>query len=201
MDKQLIISLGREYGSGGHEIAKKLAEHYGLPLYDHNLLDEVCKEKHLSVEELSEYDETKKIRLFDRKVRGLSTNPEDNVAKLQFDFLKNKAAAGESFVVVGRCAEWVLKDCPALVTFFICGDKETKVQRIMDLHNLSRHDAEVFCNEKDRRRKAYHNSHAELHWGDSRNYEICINSSKLGVDETFEVIKEYVDKRLKNREA
>lgn len=196
MEKQLIISLGREYGSGGHEIAMKLAKIYNLPLYDHNLLDEIAKKNNVSLSDLSEFDETHKARLFNRKVRGLSLDPADNVYELQFDYLKEKSKSGESFVIVGRCSETILKDNPNLITIFVSGDKETKVQRIMDLHNLSRHDAEVFCDEKDRRRKAYHNSHCKLHWGDSRNYEVCINSSKLGIDETVETLKHYIDARV-----
>lgn len=196
MDKQLIISVGREYGSGGHEIAQKLADHYGLPLYDHNLLDEMAEKKHLSAKDLSAYDEKRNV-LFNHKVRGMSMSPAQNVAELQFKYLKEKAAAGESFVIVGRCAEHVLRGSEGLVTIFILGDSEAKIQRICDLHNMSHHDAEVFCKEKDRRRKAYHNSHCPIHWGDSRGYELSINSSKLGIDDTVKIIEAYIDTKRK----
>ena len=103
--KQLIISIGREFGSGGHEIAEKLSKLYELPLYDHNLLRELAAEKNLDHDSLAEFDETKKRRGLFRTVRGMNSCPAYNVAQLQFEFLKKKADAGESFVVVGRCAE------------------------------------------------------------------------------------------------
>ena len=80
MEKQLIISVGREYGSGGQEIAQKLADHYGLPLYDHNLLDEMAEKKNLSAKELSAFDEKQKGLFFNHKVRGMSISPAENVA-------------------------------------------------------------------------------------------------------------------------
>ena len=103
MSKQLIISIGREYGSGGHEIAMKIAEKYGLPLYDHSILDQIAKDRGLDVKVLEEYDEKKRNMFLTRTVRGMTNSPEHSVANLQFDFLRDKAAAGESFVVVGRC--------------------------------------------------------------------------------------------------
>ncbi len=195
MSKQLIISIGREYGSGGHEIATKIAEKYGLPLYDHNILDQIAQDRGLDVKLLEEYDEKKRNMLLTRTVRGMTNSPENSVANLQFDFLKDKAASGESFVIVGRCAEKVLAGTEGLITFFILGDKNAKTERIMKLHHMNRHDAEVFIAEKDRRRKRYHNSRCELHWGDSRAYEFSINSSKLGIDETVRIMCEYIDAR------
>ncbi|MFR3320948.1 MAG: SLC13 family permease [Lachnospiraceae bacterium] len=156
VSKQLIISIGREHGSGGHEIAMKIAEKYGLPLYDHSILDQIAKDRGLDVKVLEEYDEKKRNMFLTRTVRGMTNSPEHSVANLQFDFLRDKAASGESFVVVGRCAEKVLAGTEGLITFFILGDKSAKTERIMKLHHMNRHDAEVFIEEKDRRRKRYH---------------------------------------------
>ena len=107
--EQVIISIGREFGSAGHEIAQKLSEHYGLPMYDHNLLDEIAGKKGLDSQTLREYDEVKRNRLLNRTVRGMDSSPARNLALMQFDFLREKAESGESFVVVGRCSETVLK--------------------------------------------------------------------------------------------
>lgn len=195
---QLIISVGREFGSGGHEIADKLSKLYDLPLYDHNLLRELAAEKNLDHADLAQYDETKKRRFFSRTVRGMSNCPAHNVAQLQFDFLKKKADAGESFVVVGRCSETVLKDNPALISLFILGDKHVKTERIMKLYDKSEKEALDLIHEHDKYRKEYHNSHFPgKKWGDSRNYEICINSSKLGIDETVKFLASYIDARRK----
>lgn len=195
---QLIISVGREFGSGGHEIADKLSKHYNLPLYDHNLLREVATLMNVDHDDLKAFDETKKSRFFSRTVRGMSSSPAHNVAQLQFDYIKKKAEAGESFVIVGRCSETVLKDNSALVSLFILGDREVKVERIMKLYDKSKKDAFALMDDHDKYRKEYHNSHFPgKKWGDSRNYELCINSSKLGVDETVKIITAYIDARRK----
>ena len=125
---QLIISIGREFGSGGHEIAEKLAKHYDMPLYDHNLLDKIAEERNLNSEELKSYDEVQD-GVFHRRVRGMSSSMTEHVAQLQFDYLKEKANAGESFVVVGRCSETVLKDNKDLIAIFVNGDKDQKARR------------------------------------------------------------------------
>ena len=123
MDKQVIISIGREFGSGGHEIAQNLADRFGLPLYDYNLLREIASEKNVSAANLEQYDEVPK-KGFSKTVRGFNNSPQLNIAYMQFDFLKKKAAEGESFVVVGRCSEEVLKEYEGLITIFILGDMD-----------------------------------------------------------------------------
>jgi cytidylate kinase len=196
MNQQLIISVGREFGSGGHEIAQKLSKIYNIPLYDHNLLDEVTSKRNLNHEDLKEFDESKRNKLFSRTVKGLTNSPAHNVANLQFDYLKEKAKNGESFVVVGRCSETILKEYPGLVSLFILGDSEVKTERIMKLYNKSKSDAKDLMKEKDNKRKAYHNSHCEGKWGDSRNYDLSINSSKLGIDESVKIITDYINARI-----
>lgn len=196
MDKQLIISVGREFGSGGHEIAQRLSLIYDIPMYDHNLLNEVAAEKNLDSNDLREYDESKRNKLFSRTIKGLNSSPEYNVANLQFDYIKEKAKKGESFVIVGRCSETILKEYKGLVSLFILGDPDVKAERIMDLYNMSMSEAKDFMREKDYKRKRYHNSHCEGKWGDSRNYDLSINSSKLGIDESVRIITEYINARL-----
>ena len=153
MEKQLIISVGREFGSGGHEVAQKLADDYGIALYDHDLLKEIATKKNLKSEDLEAYDELKWNRFLYRTVRGLNSSPEQNVANLQFDFLKEKAKSGESFVVVGRCSETILREYESMVSIFIRGDKPQKAERIMKYYNMNEKDALGFMKEKDKRRK------------------------------------------------
>lgn len=195
MDKQLIISVGREFGSGGHVIAERLADHYGIPLLDHNMLDEIAADKRLEAGHLKDFDEKHKNPLVSRTVRGFSSSPEENVHLLQFDYLRKKAENGESFVVVGRCSENVLKDFEGLVSIFVLGDKKKKVERIMELYQMPEELAEKMICEKDMKRKRYHNGFCEGKWGDSRNYDISINSSKLGMDGTVEILIDFIDKR------
>lgn len=195
MEKQIIISVGREFGSGGHEIAKKLSEHYKIQLFDQNILEEVAREKGVDIKNLKGLDEKSKNLFMSRTVRGFSSSPEENLYLLQFDYLQKMAKNGESFVIVGRCSESILKDYEGLISIFVLGDKEKKVQRIMKLYQKSESMAEKLICEMDAKRKRYHNSYSKEKWGDSKNYDISINSSRLGIEGTAEMLIEYIDKR------
>lgn len=195
MKEQLIISVGREFGSGGHEIAELLAKHYEIPLLDHNLLDEIAAEKGLDSSKLKYLDEKHKNVLFHRKVKGFSTSPEENLYLMQFDYLQKRAKKGDSFVVVGRCSEHVLKEFDCMISIFILGDKDKKVERVKEIYQLSEGNAERLCQEKDAKRKRYHNGYCDGKWGDSRNYDISINSNCLGVEETTNLLIDFIDKK------
>ncbi len=196
MKKQFIITLGREFGSGGHSIAIELAKYYGIKLYDHNLLDMVAAEKNVDVENLRRYDEKPRRLLFSRSQNGFSSSAEENVAFMQFDYLKRKADSGESFIVVGRCAETVFGDREDVISIFVLGDRETKCKRVMEIYGLSEHDALFKMDRHDKYRKQYHNYFCKDKWGDSRTYDISINSSKLGFDETVKALEDYIDRRI-----
>ena len=195
MGEQLIISVGRKFGSGGHVIAEALAERFGLPLYDHNLLDEIAEGKNVDGQSLKVYDEKHKIKLFSRKVRGHSTSMEDHVADMQFEYLQKLAGEGKSFVVVGRCAETKLKSFPGLVSIFVLGDEECKTKRVMERYHLGREAARQKMKKADWYRKRYHNYHCAGKWGDSRNYDFSINSSRLGIEKTIDFLEEYIKER------
>ena len=196
MEKQLIISVGREFGSGGHLIAEKLSERFGIKLYDNNLLLEVAEKHGGCAESIQKYDETPKLRMLSRTVRGYNNSPEDIVSQLQFDFIRELAEKGESFVIVGRCAETVLKGHPALVSIFVLGDYEKKLERVIQKYSLSEKEAKQLIKTTDKKRKSYHNYNCDLHWGDSRLYEISINSSRLGIDGTVEILEDYINRRI-----
>ena len=194
--KQVIISIGREFGSAGHEIAEALAEKYQMKLYDYHLLREIADEKNVHVAELEPYDEIPKKGFGYRTVKGYSNSPQENIAYMQFNHLKKRAAQGRSFIVVGRCAEEALKDYKGLISIFILGDMDKKIERIMRLHNVSEKKAKEMIIEQDKKRKAYHNYFCEGKWGDSRNYDFSINSSKLGVEATIELLEDYINRRI-----
>lgn len=196
MDNQLVISVGREFGSGGHLIAEMLAKRFDLPLYDYNLLAEIAAGKNIDISTLKKYDEVPRVRFFHRTVKGHSSSPAINIAQMQFDFIRQKAEAGESFVIVGRCAEHVLKGHPALVSVFVLGDHDAKLDRVRRLYNLTTEDAESLMQNTNRKRKNYHNHHCTTKWGDSRNYELSINSSRIGYDETTDIIEDYIRHRF-----
>lgn len=193
MEKQIIISVGREFGSGGHIVAANLAKHFGLPLLDSNILEEIAKQNNTSGEYLRKYDESARNLLFSRTVNGFSNSPEEIIAQMQFDYIKKKSDAGESFVVIGRCADWVLRDNPALIRIFVLGDMECKIKRTAERENISPEKAKSRIAQADKRRKYFHNTHSDNKWGDSRTYDITINSSKLGLDGTTELLIKYIE--------
>lgn len=197
MSEQYIISIGREFGSGGHEIAEKLAERLQIPMYDRNMLDTIAEEKNIDAKQLQRLDEKPRNPILSRRVNGYSNSLAEIVADMQFEYIKNKADSGESFVVVGRCAESVLKDYDGVISLFILGDKSCKIERVMEKYNLSKDEAVTKMTRHDKTRKHYHNSHAKSKWGDSRTYDLCINSSRLGVEGTVDLLEEYVKKRTK----
>lgn len=200
MSKQMIISISREYGSGGHEIAKMLSERLGVSFYDRNMLDDIASYMDVDVENLQKYDEKKKKPIFSRTVRGHSNSPEEIIAEIQFDYLKKKASTGESFVVVGRCAEYVLREYEGMIPIFILGDEAEKCKRIQMVRNVSESEALSIMARHDKTRKAYHNSHCTNKWGDSRSYEVSVNSSKIGLERTVELLMDFINIRMNNTE-
>ena len=196
---QFIISVGREYGSGGHEIATILADRFNVPMYDRNMLDQMAERNGIDAEDLHKHEEMKRQGLT-RTVRGHSSSVQDTIAKLQFDFIREKAESGESFVVVGRCAENVLRDNPALISIFIRGDEAAKTERICRLYKLNKIEAKAKMYRHDKKRKAYHNYYSKMKWGDSRGYDFCINSSLMGVEATADALFKMLSEFLKSQE-
>lgn len=196
MEKQIMISISREFGSGGRQIAEKVAEDLGLPLYDRSLLDAIAKEKNIDVEHLQKFDEKPRNLILSRSVGGHSNSIEENLVKMQFEYLQRKADGGESFVALGRCAETALKGKEGLVSVFILEDKEEKLVHVKDKYQLSDSEAALKMVRHDTKRKAYHNRYSDFKWGDSRGYDLCINSSRLGIEKTAAMIESYVKERI-----
>lgn len=202
MESQVIISIAREFGSGGHEIGRKIAERLGIKLYDHNLLDEVAAKKGVDVKDLRQYEEMPHKMFLSRRAitkGGHHSAPEFHVAQMQFDFLKEQAEAGESFVIVGRCAEAVFMNDPRLISIFVLGDTEPKCQRVMRYLNLSREQALAKMQRHDQYRKRFHNNFCEDKWGDSRTYDLCINSSHMSIDAIVDLLISYINERTNER--
>ena len=180
-DRQVIIAVGREYGSGGHEIAKMIAERMNLPFYDRNLL--------------SEYDESPRRAFVSQTVRGYSNAPEDGLANMEFDYIRAMASRGDSFVIVGRCADAILAGNKGLITIFVTADDDRKIERISRILNVSEAEAARMIRAKNKKRKSYHNYYSDGKWGDSRYYDLLINSSRLGLEKTADVIEAYIKAR------
>lgn len=199
MEKQIIISIGREYGSAGHEIAERLAQKLDIDLYDRNLFEEIGKIKNIDTNDLEKYDEVPRKKLFSKTVRGYSNSPEENVAELQFALLKSKAADGDSFIVVGRCADDLFRGMDGFISIFIIGDEDEKIKRIMQVRNMDEKKAKQAIERHDRKRARYHDYFSKGgKWGQCDNYDICINSNRLGIEGTVEYLYDYV-KRIQEK--
>lgn len=196
MDKQIIITLGREFGSGGHQIAEKLAERLGITLLDRVLIDRVVEEKGYEEKLVEKYDEKGVGGLFSQNVNGYTNSISDYVAQAEFDIIRRDAEAGMSFIVVGRCAEDILQDYPNVISIFIRAEMDFKMRRIVDQFNISSDKALSLMKKTDRERKYYHNYYCKEKWGDSRAYDITINSSMLGLEKTIDVLEYMIRQKL-----
>ena len=195
MGKQLIIAIGREFGSGGHEIGKILADKFGISFYDRNILDNMFEGMEKTQEVMKQYEEKTVNPFLSRRVRGHTNSLEENLAEMQFDFIKEKADSGESFVIIGRCAESVLANYENTIKVFIRGNQKNKIERVMKIYSLDEKEASNKIKRHDQSRAKYHNKYSIEKWGSSKGCDICMNSSCLGVEKTAEVIAEYVKKR------
>lgn len=194
---QTIISVSREFGSGGHVIAEKIAKDHGLSFYDRHILDEIANENNIQVEILEKYDEKPRNAFLSRRVGAFSNSMEEILADMQFNYIRKKAESGESFVIVGRCSETVLSGHPGLISIFVTGDDQAKIDRIKKVYQLNESDAITKIRRHDKKRRQYHNRHSSFRWGDSRNYDVCINSSKLGLEGTGAALENYISERMK----
>ena len=193
---QTIISVSREFGSGGHVLAEKIAKDHNLKFYDRHILDEIASENDIKVEVLEKYDEKPRNAFLTRRVGAFSNSMEEILAEMQFDYIRKKADSGESFVIVGRCAETVLNGHSGLISIFIVGDELAKIKRIMEVYKISESDAIAKIRRHDKKRKQYHNRHSSFRWGDSRYYDMCINSSRLGLEHTGASLEYYITERI-----
>ncbi len=196
MAKQTIIAISREFGSEGHEIARIIAEDLGLKLYDRSMLDEMADNMGIKVEVLEKHDEKPRNFFLTRTVGEYTNSMEEIVADMQFEFIKEKADSGESFVIVGRCADSVLRGMEGLITIFVIGTKEAKVKHVMEKFNMNESEALIKMARHDKKRSQYHNRHSDGKWGDSRFYDLCINSSLLGVQGTVKILEDYIHARM-----
>lgn len=214
MSKQYVIVIGRKFGSGGREIGEILAEKLGIPLYDKTILGMVAEEQGISDARLREMDEYLNAHRF--KNIGLQakkallgpaylfeTNPEgvldrEKVYEWQSDVIRRLAEKGPC-VIVGRCADHVLRDNPNLISFFITAPMVEREARIARLYpDRAREKAmsnREYVNQTDRLRAYYYNYHTGRDWGGIGNYDLVIDSSKLGIPETAELLAGYIKRR------
>ena len=192
MNKQIIVAIGREHGSGGYYIADLIARELGVKLYDKVSIEKEITSGGYSKELVSEMDE-KPVNFFtSRRIGRFSNSLEVNVAEKTFAMLRSKAAEGESFVVIGRCGEQVLENNPNCISIFICGDPQFKLNRVMNKLGLNAEQAIEEIRNVDRSRKNYHNYYCDTKWGDARGYDLTVKSNVLGCERTAEMLVGYI---------
>ena len=203
--KQFVITIGRQLGSGGKEMAEVLARELGVKVYDKALLQAAACESGIDASLFEQADERESNSIFGNffSIHGSiseymsngSCIDNDRLFEMQSEAIRN-IAQNESCIIVGRCAEYVLRDHPAMLSIFLTADHADRVQRIMRGENLE-HDAAVeFIEKNDKKRRSYHDYYATTQWGDAASYDVCLNTSRLGVEGTVEFIKQLVAKRF-----
>lgn len=204
MNENTVITIGREFGSGGHDIGIKLAEKLGVKCYDKELLELAAKQSGLCEELFASQDE-KPTNSFlyslvmDTYSLGYSSSYSDmpinhKVFLAQFDTIK-KLADNESCVIVGRCADYALEDYPNAVSVFIKADIKERVERIKKLYNISDNKAADMIQKTDKRRASYYNYYSSKKWGEAKSYDLCVDSGELGEEGVIELICKYIDIR------
>ena len=192
MKKQIIITVGREHGSAGHYIADMIAKELGIKLYDKDSINAEIASAGYSEELIREMDE-KPVNFFaSRRIGKFSNSLEVNVAEKTFAMLRQKAASGESFIIIGRCGDQVLRDNPNSLSIFVCGNQPAKLQRVMEKHGLDAEKAIEEIREVDRSRKNYHNYYCDTKWGDARGYDMTVKSDVLGYEATAKMLVRYI---------
>ncbi|MBQ4482059.1 MAG: cytidylate kinase-like family protein [Lachnospiraceae bacterium] len=197
-----VITIGRQFGSGGREIGQLVAKHFGIKCYDKELLARAAKDSGLCEEVFEHHDERPTNSflynlVMDTYSFGYNSSAyvdmpvSHKVFLAQFDTIK-KLAEEEPCIIVGRCADYALSDRDNLIRIFISGDEETKARRIMERFDLTESQAHDMCVKKDKQRRSYYDYYSSKKWGHVNTYDLSINSSVLGLEGTAELIIQYV---------
>lgn len=193
----MIISIGRQHGSGGREIARLLARELGIKCYDKEIVDEAAKHSDFSRDLINAYDE-KRMSAFMLHAGGYGLNENFRlnmqVVSAQFDAIREIASKGDC-IFVGRCADYILRDRRDLVSVFILGDMDERLKCLERRQGLDEAAARKKIKEVDKDRSSFYKYYSDQVWGDAQNYDLCINSSRLGVEGTVKVIMDYIKTR------
>lgn len=203
-----IAAIGRQYGSGGREIGEMLADMMGVPFFDRELIALAAEKSGVSKDVYSHIDETATNSLLYALSTGAYTLSShfttvsdlplnDKLYIIQTNLIKDIVKENGSCVIVGRCADYILKDDPRLASIFIHAPLKSRINRIMEKEGLNAVSAESRIIKTDKKRANYYNFYTNREWGDLNNYELCIDSTVLGKEKTAEFIFEFIKNREK----
>lgn len=202
-----VITIARGYGSGGRTIGKMLAEELGVHYYDRELLRLASDDSGINEELFGRADEKLKqsllFRIARKEYKGELIPPDkedfisnDNLFNYQAKVIK-KIAEEESCVIVGRCADFILKDNPKVIKLFVHASLEDCVTRLTDMFSMPPKELEKKVITTDKHRAEYYKYHTGRNWEDVKNYDLCLNTQQLGFDKCVQIVKSYIDIRLK----
>ncbi len=198
-----VITIGRQFGSGGHEIGRKLAEYFGIKCYDKELLTRAAKESGFCEEMIKTHDERPTNSflynlVMDTYSFGYNSSSyvdmpiSHKVFLAQFDTIKKIAGEGPC-VIVGRCADYALAEMKNSLHLFIYAEEDKKIARIMEKLEVTENKARDMMVKKDKQRQSYYNYYSSKKWGRADSYDLCINSGILGIDGTVKLIVQYIE--------
>ena len=201
MDK--IITISRQYGSGGREIGAKLAAYFGIPFYDNELITRAAKESGFAEAAFENAENKATNSLLYSIAMGMNSygnqelgfshlSLDDRIYLAQSDVIRKVAAEGPC-VIVGRCADYILKEMPNVINVFIWADMPFRIERAIRIDGLSENKAQENIQKIDKRRANYYNYHASEKWGRAENYHLSVKSSYGGIDHAVKTICTYVE--------
>lgn len=192
----MIITIGRQHGSSGHDIARVLARELNMNCYDKEIVEEAAANSPFSKEIFESYDERRVAAYvlpmphFGGMHEGFQLNMQ--VASAQFDAVRSLADRGDG-IFVGRCADYILRSRPDVVRVFICGNLQHRVETMMARKNLTEDQARKLIKEVDKDRASYYRYYTDQIWGETQNYDLCVDSSRIGVEGAAQVIRAFVE--------
>jgi len=203
MGEHYVITVGRQYGSGGREIGRRLAERLGIAYYDKELITQAAKASGMSEKLFENLDERATNSLLYSLVMGTYSGVANRITNLSDLSLNDKlyqfqnkvireGAEKGSCLFVGRCADYVLREHPRLRSVFIHADMESRKQRVVEEYGQARQGVEQMLMQADKKRANYYDYYTDRRWGDARNYDLCVSSSRLGIDRTVELLELWV---------
>ena len=200
---QFIITIARGYGSGGRTIGQMLSKKLGVEFYDRDLIKLASEESGINEALFGESDEKTKSVFGSKVYKGKMITPdkksftsEENLFNYQAMVIK-KLAEKQSCIIVGRCADFVLKDRKNVIRVFVYADEENCIKNIADVKGiLDRREALKKMASTDKERAAYYKAHTGREWIDARNYDLCLNSGDLGFEKCVDIISDYVKIKL-----
>ncbi len=202
MSEKVILTIGRQFGSGGHEIGEKIAKKLGVKFYDKELLKLVAKESGLCEKVLESYDEKPTNSLLYSIVMDIYPSVmysgptiDQQIYQATYDAIRKLSE--DSCVIVGRCADYTLRDCPELVSVFIHASTDFRAARIAAEYQVSEAKAKDMLIKTDKKRASYYNFQSEKKWGAASSYNLCLESSSLGIDGSVDLIMDYIRYRQK----